>query len=219
MTPFEAALTSAVVVALLSSAFLSVDRMTDQFLASWARRRYLRYRAAMGALHVVATAIVSLGSRSIGWVPDASTSGFEQIAHGIAWAITATALLRADFTGLQSSSAAPGFSLLRGFSDQLVKDVSRGAAENVQISLNNIKSADDLARTAFRSLESGLPPSVEGTGNSIVKDTLMIQIGSRYEEIRKGSNEVVINAQEGLRSLTRQLIVTYRVTKNSSGIE
>ena len=131
---------------------------------------------------------------------------------------TATALLRADFTGLQSGSAAPGFSLLRAFSNQIVKDVNDSAQEAAQSRLVASPDPDRLAPIAFRCLERAFPPSVGGDGSSVVKETLVVQIGALYGGLKSTVPETRMSAHESLIAVALQLIVKFKISSEASGI-
>jgi hypothetical protein len=112
-------------------------------------------------LQLGATAVLALGAAQIGWTPADDASGFEALAHGAGWAITAVALLRADFPGLRSGEAAPGFSLLRAVSDHLTSRLQDQVGDAVRGALP--ASLDELRAKAFTCKARAFPARSDGS--------------------------------------------------------
>lgn len=112
-------------VAVVTS-FIPADSVLDRYFRSWLPTMHRWYQGKLIVLHLLATAFVAGAASSLGWEPGepgADGDVFRSAANGIAWALAAVALLRAEFPGSKEGAAAPGFSLLRTISAKLVSDL------------------------------------------------------------------------------------------------
>ena len=211
MTPDSYAWIAGATVTILSSLLLSVDRVLDAFLRSWVRWRYYLYRFWMVVIHVVGFSIVAGVGLSIGWEPAPDASGFEASVHGLGWSLTAVALLRADFGGLRSSETAPGFSLLRNLSNQLIRDVEFEARHAIESTLAKVVDVDELARVAFSCIRRAFPPRVDGENGHVVMTSLQVTVGEYHRGAQAGVEHSLID----MRALVRELIDSYRIDARS----
>jgi hypothetical protein len=180
MKPGEIATVAAAVTAFVSS-LVPVDVAADRQAHSWVQKRWFGYRAALTVVQLGATAILGAGAVQVGWSPRPNASGFSSTAQGIAWAVAAMALLRADFTGFRVGDASPGFSLLRSLSEHLTGGLRHSIAESVRAALpNDVKATADLGHDASA---RAFPPREDGTASVDGKATdgaiaLLVKQGS-----------------------------------------
>ena len=160
LDPVDIAWVAAVATALVA-AFLPADGALDHYFKHWLPKKHRRYRAKVIALHLVATSVVAGGAASLGWRPAGNADLFKSAASGVAWALAAVALLRAEFPGFNAGEASPGFSLLRAFSTKVVDDLATDVSEAVRQALP--ASIDELRDTALRAKTRAYPPRADGT--------------------------------------------------------
>lgn len=154
------ALLAAAITALLA-AFVPADLQLDRYFKHWLKKKHRWYRTRLVVLHLAVTAIVAGGASTLGWVPIAGDDAFKAAAMGVSWAVTALALLRAEFPGFKVSEASPGFSLLRSISTNMVETFSADVSEAVRNALPNDK--DSLRDAALRCKTRAYPPRSDGT--------------------------------------------------------
>lgn len=160
MSPAQTAVAAALVATVLA-ALIPVDRVDDQHIKSWIRSEWASYRMKLGAVHIVATAVLAAGATRIGWQPDPGDDVLTSVAHGVAWSAAALALLRAEFSGLRAVEATPGFSLLRAVSVYLTANAADDVENAVRSSLPVDAGKLHQAGTACRA--RAYPPRLDGT--------------------------------------------------------
>jgi len=151
----------AALVTTFLAALIPIDRITDRHIASWARRPWLRYRAKVMMLHLIATSILAAGATRIGWEPAPEDDWFRSVAYGVAWSVAAVALLRADFSGLRADEATPGFSLLRSASTHFTESVKYNVENAVRASLP--VDVGKLHQVGAVCRARAFPPRLDGT--------------------------------------------------------
>ncbi|HEV2810257.1 MAG TPA: hypothetical protein VGV93_07680 [Acidimicrobiales bacterium] len=161
MDPPVIAWTAAAATGLLAS-FVPTDTTLDRYFKSWLPKRHHRYRLKLVGLHLVATAIVAAGASSLGWEPETTSDGFNAAANGVAWALAAVALLRAELPGSHAGEAPAGLSLLRAVSKKMVSDLASDVGDAIREALRD-SSVTDLGVAALRCRTIAYPPREDGT--------------------------------------------------------
>lgn len=160
MSALSIAVVAAVITTVLAAG-IPADRIGDRQARSWVPTAWRWYRLKLLGLQLGATLVLSLGAAQIGWKPADNASGFEAAAHGVGWAVTAVALLRADFPGLRAGETAPGFSLLRAVSDHLTNRLQDQVGDAVRTALP--ADLGDLKARAFTCKARAFPARTDGS--------------------------------------------------------
>lgn len=147
MSPTEIASASALVATVLAS-LLPADASGDRSARSWVKRAWLIYRVKVAVLQIVATGVLSVGAQRIGWAPGDTEGAWTSILLGISWSGAAIAVLRAEVAGFNSSTATPGFSLLRSFSAQFTSTLTEATKSAVREKYRS-KSLDEIQQAAY----------------------------------------------------------------------
>ena len=160
MSPVEIAAVAAAITTFSVSLF-PVDRLANRQAKSWVKSEWWGYRLKLLGLQLLFTGFFALAATQVGWVPEDSTNAFLSATQGFAWAITAVALLRAEFPGFNGGEAVPGLSILRWASTQLTSELGDDIKNAVRGELPN--GLDDLEQIAIICNARAHPPRSDGT--------------------------------------------------------
>lgn len=191
----------------------SLEPARTEFVKSWSRARFVTQRILEVGIHILAGLLVIAAAQGLGLKPAATDPGWKLVLFGVSWAVTATALLRAELTGLASDGTGPGGSLLRGALRRVDETTARRTRASVRTVLDAIDDVSVLRANALGCRDDPTRPHQTDMDSQAVRDAKTLALNIHAAKAVSTQSAERDEGLTDLRKMLEDLIVANHVLK------